>query len=255
MNIENNVFIVTGGASGLGEATVRLLAETGGKVVIVDTNAAAGVALAEELGANVRFAHTDITSENDCRAAIALAKNAFGGLRGLINCAGIAPGQRLLGKGGVHPIELFSKCVGVNLIGTFNMLRLAAEAMSEEVPLAGGERGVIVSTASAAAFEGQIGQAAYSASKGGLVAMTLPLARELARFGIRVMTVAPGIFETPIMATLPEEAKAALGAAAPFPARLGRAAEFAELVAHIVHNAMLNGEVIRIDGALRLAAR
>lgn len=255
MQIENNVFIVTGGASGLGAATVRLLAEADGRVIIADTNAAAGAALAEELGSRVRFARTDITNEDDCRAAIALATGTFGALRGLVNCAGIAPAQRLLGKGGVHPLALFSKCVGVNLVGTFNMLRLAAEAMAESVALGSGERGIIISTASAAAFEGQVGQAAYSASKGGLVAMTLPLARELARFGIRVMTVAPGIFETPIMATLPDEAKAALGAAAPFPSRLGRAGEFAELVAHIVRNEMLNGEVIRIDGALRLAAR
>jgi NAD(P)-dependent dehydrogenase (short-subunit alcohol dehydrogenase family) len=255
MQINHHTFIITGGASGLGEACVRQLARKQANVVIADTNTAAGGALAEELGARVRFVRTDITSEADCHAAIALAKLTFGPLRGLVGCAGIAPARRVLGKDVTHPLDLFDRCIAVNLVGTFNMLRLAAAAMAEQDALDSGERGVIVTTASAAAFEGQIGQAAYSAAKGGVVAMTLPIARELARVGIRIMTVAPGIFETPLMETLPDSARAALASAVPFPSRLGRPEEFADLVSHIIGNEMLNGEVIRLDGAIRLAPR
>jgi NAD(P)-dependent dehydrogenase (short-subunit alcohol dehydrogenase family) len=255
MQIEHNPFVVTGGASGLGAAVVRLLAGGGASVVIADMNAEAGTALAEELGSAVRFIRTDVASEADGQAAVDLAVREFGGLRGLINCAGIGPAEKLLGKNGVHRLDSFSRCLQVNLVGTFNMLRLAAAAMAKGEPLPGGERGVVVNTASAAAFEGQIGQVAYSASKGGIVAMTLPAARELARDGIRVMTVAPGLFATPMMATLPPEIQTALGASVPFPPRLGDPAEFAATVRHIIDNPMLNGEVIRLDGAIRLAPR
>lgn len=255
MKIEANTFIVTGGASGLGEATVRCLAEAGGNVVIADVNRDAGEALVGELGKQVRFAPTDVSREEDGRAAVALAQSEFGSLRGLINCAGIGPAEKVLGKKGPHDLAAFNRCIQINLVGTFNMLRLAAEAMAATEPLASGERGVIVSTASVAAFEGQIGQVAYSASKGGVVAMTLPVARELARSGIRVMTIAPGLFETPMMASLPKEVQVSLGNAVPFPSRLGRPQEYAALVRHIVENEMLNGEVIRLDGAIRLAPK
>ncbi|UCO96045.1 3-hydroxyacyl-CoA dehydrogenase [Metapseudomonas lalkuanensis] len=255
MRIENSVFLVTGGSSGLGLATARELVGQGGKVVLVDINADAGNARAEELGANARFVKADITREEDARAAVAAAVEAFGGLHGLVNCAGVAPAEKVIGRNGAHGLDSFARTISINLVGSFNMLRLAAEAMSHGQPNEEGERGVIINTASVAAFDGQIGQAAYSASKSGVVGMTLPVARELARHGIRVMCIAPGIFETPMMAGMPQEVRDSLGAAVPFPPRLGRPAEYAALVRHIVENAMLNGEVIRLDGAIRMAAK
>lgn len=255
MRIENSVFLVTGGSSGLGLATARELVGQGGKVVLVDINAEAGAARAEELGANVRFVQADITREDDGRKAIAAALEAFGGLHGLVNCAGVAPAEKVVGRNGVHGLESFARTININLVGSFNMLRLAVEAMAQGQPNEEGERGVIINTASVAAFDGQIGQAAYSASKSGVVGMTLPIARELARSGIRVMCIAPGIFETPMMAGMPQEVRDSLGAAVPFPPRLGRPAEYAALVRHIVENVMLNGEVIRLDGAIRMAAK
>ncbi len=255
MRIENSVFLITGGSSGLGLATARELVGQGGKVVLVDINADAGNARAEELGANARFVKADITREEDARAAVAAAVEAFGGLHGLVNCAGVAPAEKVIGRNGAHGLDSFARTISINLVGSFNMLRLAAEAMSQGQPNAEGERGVIINTASVAAFDGQIGQAAYSASKSGVVGMTLPIARELARHGIRVMCIAPGIFETPMMAGMPQEVRDSLGAAVPFPPRLGRPGEYAALVRHIVENAMLNGEVIRLDGAIRMAAK
>jgi NAD(P)-dependent dehydrogenase (short-subunit alcohol dehydrogenase family) len=255
MQIRNHVFIVTGGASGLGAAVARLLAGEGGFVVIADLNRAAGEALAGELGEAARFASTDVTSENDGLAAVDLALRSFGHLHGLVNCAGIAPSGKVAGRDGPHPLDVFAKTVSINLVGTFNMIRLAAAAIAKELPGEDGERGVIVNTASIAAFDGQVGQAAYAASKGGVVALTLPVARELARSGIRVVTIAPGVFETPMVAGFPQEVQEALGKSVPFPARLGRPAEFAALVKHICENTMLNGETIRLDGALRMAPR
>ncbi|MCO6058794.1 3-hydroxyacyl-CoA dehydrogenase [Pseudomonas sp. MOB-449] len=255
MRIENSVFLVTGGSSGLGLATARELVGQGGKVVLVDINADAGNARAEELGANARFVKADITREEDARAAVSAAVEAFGGLHGLVNCAGVAPAEKVIGRNGAHGLDSFARTISINLVGSFNMLRLAAEAMSQGQPNEEGERGVIINTASVAAFDGQIGQAAYSASKSGVVGMTLPVARELARHGIRVMCIAPGIFETPMMAGMPQEVRDSLGAAVPFPPRLGRPAEYAALVRHILENAMLNGEVIRLDGAIRMAAK
>ncbi len=255
MRIENSVFLVTGGSSGLGLATARELVGQGGKVVLVDINAEAGAARAEELGANARFVQADITREEDGRKAIAAALEAFGGLHGLVNCAGVAPAEKVVGRNGAHGLESFARTININLVGSFNMLRLAAEAMAQRQPNEEGERGVIINTASVAAFDGQIGQAAYSASKSGVVGMTLPIARELARSGIRVMCIAPGIFETPMMAGMPQEVRDSLGAAVPFPPRLGRPDEYAALVRHIVENVMLNGEVIRLDGAIRMAAK
>ncbi len=252
MEIRNSVFVVTGGASGLGAGTARALAAAGGKVVIADLNRAAGETLARELGERARFAECDVTSEASARRAIEVATGAFGGLHGLVNCAGIAIGEKTLGKEGPHRLEAFSRVIAVNLVGTFNMIRLAAEAMSRGAPNAAGERGVIVNTASVAAFDGQIGQAAYSASKGGVVGMTLPIARDLARDGIRVMTIAPGIFETPMLLGMPPEVQQALGRMVPFPPRLGRPDEYAALALHIIGNEMLNGEVIRLDGAIRM---
>jgi len=253
MQIKNSVFLVTGGASGLGGATARMAAENGAKVVVADLQAEAGEKLAREL--NGRFIKCDVASEADGKAAVALALKEFGGLHVLVNCAGIAIAERTLGKELPHDLGRFQKVLAVNVIGTFNMIRLAADAMAKASPNAGGERGVIVNTASVAAFDGQIGQAAYSASKGGVVGMTLPIARELARFGIRVMTIAPGIFETPMLAGLPEAARQSLGQQVPFPPRLGRPGEYAALVRHIVENEMLNGEVIRLDGAIRMAPK
>jgi len=255
MQISDRVFIVTGAGSGLGAAVTRLLAAGGAKVVGIDVNAAAGEALAAELGDAVRFVKGDVTSEADGMAAVALAKEAFGHLNGLVNCAGVAPGEKVVGRDGPHRLDSFARAVGINLIGTFNMLRLAADAIVKEEPNADGERGVIINTASIAAFDGQIGQAAYAASKGGVAALTLPVARELARFGVRVVTIAPGIFETPMMAGLPQEVQDSLGKTVPFPPRLGRPPEYAALVRHIIENTMLNGEVIRLDGALRMAPR
>ena len=255
MKIADHVFLVTGGASGLGAAVARLLVAEGGSVVIADINRSAGEALAAELGGASCFALTDVTSENDGRAAIELALARFGHLHGLVNCAGIAPAEKIAGREGPHRLDSFVRAVNINLVGTFNMIRLAADAIAKENPDADGERGVIVNTASIAAFDGQVGQAAYAASKGGVVSLTLPAARELARVGIRVVTIAPGIFETPMMAGFPQEVQDALGKSVPFPSRLGRPAEFAALVKHIYENTMLNGETIRLDGALRMAAR
>lgn len=255
MQIENSVFVVTGGASGLGAGTARMIVEAGGRVVLADVDRDAGEALAAELGASARFVETDVTNEDSARHAIETARSIFGGLQGLVNCAGIAPAEKVLGRDGVHKLATFSRVITVNLLGSFNMIRLAAEVMSQSVPNAAGERGVIVSTASVAAYDGQIGQVAYAASKGGVVAMTLPLARELARSGIRVMTIAPGIFETPMVLGMPPEVQAALGTMVPFPSRLGKPAEYAALVRHICENTMLNGEVIRLDGAIRMAPK
>ncbi len=255
MHIQDSTFIVTGGASGLGEATVRALHAGGANVVIADVGAAKGEALAAELGARVAFCKTDITREADAGAAVELAVGRFGGLQGLINCAGVGPAAKVLGKEGPHSLDAFTRTVQINLVGAFNMVRLAAAAMAAGTPNADGERGVIVNTASVAAFEGQVGKAAYAASKAGVVGMTLPIARELARVGIRVNTIAPGLFLTPMMEALPQDVQDSLGKATPFPPRLGRPAEFASLVCAIVDNVMLNGEVIRLDGAVRLAAK
>lgn len=255
MHIDNKAFVITGAASGLGAETARLVVAAGGKALLVDLNREQGERLADSLGPNARFVAADITDGDQARAAIAAGIDAFGEIRGLVNCAGVAPAEKLLGKQGVHRLESFARVVSINLVGSFNMLRLAAEAMAENTTDDGGERGVIINTASVAAFDGQIGQAAYAASKGGIVAMTLPLARELARQCIRVMTVAPGIMETPMLLGMPEDVQRALGETVPFPARLGKPEEFAALVGHIITNRYLNGEVIRLDGAIRMAAK
>ncbi len=249
MQIGNNAFIVTGGASGLGGATSRMLAALGGKVVIADVQADKGEALARELDA--AFVQCDVTSEADGKAAVAAAL-ALGPLRGLVNCAGIAIGEKTIGKDGPHRLDTFAHVINVNLIGSFNMIRLAADAMAKQEAGADGERGVLINTASVAAFDGQIGQAAYSASKGGIVGMTLPIARDLSRAGIRCVTIAPGIFETPMLLGMPREVQESLGKMVPFPQRLGKPAEYAALVRHIIENVMLNGEVIRLDGAIRM---
>ena len=255
MQIKDHVFLVTGAASGLGVAVARLIAREGGSVLIADVNREAGESIAHELGASVRFASVDVTSESDAQSAIALALSHFGRLHALVNCAGVAPAEKVLGREAPHRLETFARAININLVGTFNMIRLAAEAIAKTEPGEDGERGVIVNTASIAAFDGQIGQAAYAASKGGVAALTLPVARELARFGIRVVTIAPGIFETPMMAGFSQEVQDALGKSVPFPQRLGHPEEFAALVRHICENTMLNGEVIRLDGALRMAPR
>lgn len=255
MQIDGKVFLVTGGGSGLGAAVAEMIVGAGGKVVLVDINALAGAAMQETLGAAARFIKTDVTKDEDGRAAVAEAVSAFGRLDGLVNCAGVAPGEKIVGRKGAHDLDTFARTVSINLVGTFNMLRLAAEAIAQQAPEEGGERGVIVNTASIAAYDGQIGQAAYAASKGGVASLTLPAARELARSGIRVVTIAPGIFATPMMAGMPDEVQDALGASVPFPPRLGRPTEYAAMVKHIIENQMLNGEVIRLDGALRMAAK
>ncbi len=249
MQIEGQVFVVTGAASGLGAATARMLAQHGGKLVLADLQEAAGQALAHELQGV--FVRCDVTDENDGQAVIAAAQQ-LGGPRALVNCAGIAPAAKLVGKDGPHSLALFQKTLSINLVGSFNMARLAATAMTQLAPLAEGERGVIINTASVAAFDGQIGQTAYAASKAAIVGMTLPMARELARSGIRVMTIAPGIFETPMMTSMPQEVLDSLGGAVPFPPRLGKAGEYAHLVRTIIENLMLNGETIRLDGAIRM---
>jgi len=251
MDIKDKVFIVTGGASGLGEGTARMLAAAGGKVVIADMQDR-GEQVAAEIGG--AFVKCDVSSEADGQAVVARAVS-LGKLMGLVNCAGIAPAEKTVGKNGAHSLAVFQKVINVNLVGTFNMIRLAAEAMNGNEPEPTGERGCIINTASVAAYDGQIGQAAYSASKGGVVGMTLPIARDLARSGIRVMTIAPGIFGTPMMFGMPKDVQDALAAAVPFPSRLGTPHDYAKLARHIFENDMLNGEVIRLDGAIRLAPR
>ena len=246
---------MTGGGSGLGTATARLLVEAGGSVLLADVNEETGVATAEHLGDRAAFVRTEVTDADSVQRALDTARDRFGGLHGVINCAGIVLARKTVGRKGPHDLESFARVIGVNLVGTFNVIRLAAAAMAENEPNAEGERGVIVNTASVAAFDGQIGQAAYAASKGGVVGMTLPIARDLARTGIRVMTIAPGLFETPMMAGMPEEVRASLAEQVPFPSRLGRPAEYAQLVRHILENPMLNGEVIRLDGAIRMGPR
>jgi len=255
MRINDSVFIVTGGGSGLGAAAARMIAAGGGRVVIADINAAAAAAIAAELGDCARFVVTDVADETSAVEAIKTTYSQFGGLHGLINCAGICPGEKVVGRDGPHVLETFTRAITVNLIGTFNMVRLAAAAISAGQPNEQGERGVIINTASIAAFDGQIGQAAYAASKGGVIGMTLPIARELARHGIRVMTIAPGIFATPMVQAMPQEVQDSLARLVPFPARLGDPAEFADLCRAIIGNVMLNGEVIRLDGAVRMAAK
>jgi NAD(P)-dependent dehydrogenase (short-subunit alcohol dehydrogenase family) len=253
MLIKNSVFLITGGASGLGAATARMAAENGGKVVIADLQVEAGEKLAKELGG--RFSKCDVTSEADGKAAVETAVKAFGGIHVLVNCAGIGTAERTLGKEGPHNLAHFTRVVTINLIGSFNMIRLAADAMAKAGPNAAGERGVIINTASVAAYDGQIGQAAYSASKGGIVGMTLPIARDLSRNGIRVCTIAPGIFETPMLLGMPKDVQDALGKMVPFPPRLGRPVEYAQLARAIIENEMLNGETIRLDGAIRMAPK
>ncbi|MDH3286453.1 MAG: 3-hydroxyacyl-CoA dehydrogenase [Betaproteobacteria bacterium] len=255
MEIRGRTFLVTGGASGLGAATARRLGRAGGNVAICDLSGEQGAKLARAIGPAALFVGTDVTNEGQLSRAIAAARSQFGVLHGAVSCAGIAPAERVLGKGGPHRLEGFRRTIEINLVGTFNVLRLAAQAMAENTPDSGGERGIIVNTASIAAFDGQIGQVAYSASKAGVVGLTLPAARELARFGIRVMTVAPGIFETPMVGGFNEELQQSLAAQIPFPPRLGRPDEFAALVEHIITNTMLNGEVIRLDGAVRMAPK
>jgi NAD(P)-dependent dehydrogenase (short-subunit alcohol dehydrogenase family) len=252
MDIAGKVFIVTGAASGLGEGAARMLAREGAKVVIADLQEERGTAVAAELGG--AYVKCDVSNEDDGRAVVAQAVS-MGKLVGLVSCAGIAPASRTVGRDGAHPLGLFSKVISVNLIGTFNMIRLAAEAMCKNEPEPTGERGVLINTASVAAFDGQIGQAAYAASKGGVVGMTLPIARDLSKNGIRCMTIAPGIFGTPMLFGMPQEVQDALAAGVPFPSRLGTPADYAKLVHQIVTNEMLNGEVIRLDGAIRLAPR
>jgi NAD(P)-dependent dehydrogenase (short-subunit alcohol dehydrogenase family) len=254
MQIQNQAFLVAGGGSGLGAATVRMLAQAGGKVVIADVSPA-GEELARSLGAAARFLRTDVTDEASTAAAVDLCVSAFGAIHGVVNCAGVAPGERVVGKTGPHSLANFERAIRINLVGTFNVIRLAATRMSQQQPFANGERGVIVNTSSVASMDGQIGQAAYAASKAGVNGMTLPIARELARFGIRVMTIAPGIFDTPMLQGMSEEIRASLGAQIPFPSRLGKPEEYAALVRHIVENEVLNGEVIRLDGAIRMAPK
>ena len=255
MQIAGNAALVTGGASGLGEATVRLLAGAGGRVMILDRPGSVGEALARELGDGVAFSAADVTDEAQVAAAVGRTVERFGGVHVAVNCAGVGIAMRTITREGPHPLDLFTKVIQVNLIGTFNVIRLAAAQMAKNAPNAEGERGVVVNTASVAAYDGQIGQAAYSASKGGVVGMTLPIARDLAGVGIRVLTIAPGTFDTPMLAMAPEPLRQALAAQIPFPSRLGRPSEFAALVRHILENVMLNGETIRLDGAIRMAPK
>jgi NAD(P)-dependent dehydrogenase (short-subunit alcohol dehydrogenase family) len=254
LQLQDSVFFVTGGASGLGEATARMLVASGAAVVIADVNDASGSRLAAELGRRTRFVRVDVTDESSVRSGLDTA-SALGTIRGIVNAAGIVLAEKVIGRSGPHALDAFARVIQVNLVGSFNVIRLAAAIMSGTEPAASGERGVIVNTASVSAFDGQIGQAAYSASKGGIVALTLPIARELARYGIRVVTIAPGIFDTPLMASLPQAARDSLASQVPFPARLGRPPEYAALVKHIIENEMLNGEVIRLDGAIRMAPK
>lgn len=253
MEIANKVFLITGGGSGLGAATARLLASHGGQIVVVDVNEEAGQEVADSVSG--AFVRADVSSEPDIENAVQSARHAFGGLHGVVNCAGIGSAARVIGKQGPFPLDVFQRVIQVNLIGSFNVIRLAAGVMAQMEPNDDGERGVMISTASVAAFEGQIGQAAYSASKGGIVSMTLPIARELAAYGIRVATIAPGIFDTPLLGQLPDAARSALGQQVPFPQRLGRPAEYALLVKQVIENPMINGETIRLDGAIRMSTR
>ncbi len=255
MQLKGSTFIVTGGASGLGEGSVRMFADGGANVIIADLQADKGEALAKQLGAKVRYVKCDVTSETDGQGAVDAALKNFGALQGLVNCAGIAIAERTVKKDGPHALASFARVIGINLIGTFNMIRLAAVAMAKGQPNAAGERGVIVNTASVAAYDGQIGQAAYSASKGGVVGMTLAVARDLSRDGIRVCTIAPGIFETPMLLGMPKDVQDALAKQVPFPPRLGKPVEYAALAKHIIENEMLNGETIRLDGAIRMAPK
>jgi NAD(P)-dependent dehydrogenase (short-subunit alcohol dehydrogenase family) len=255
MHLDGRTVLVTGGASGLGGATVDMIVAAGGRAVIIDVNEQTGTAAAARLGDKVRFVKADVTSDTEVRRAVDTALQQLGGVHGLVCAAGIGVAERVLPKEGVQPLEHFARTINVNLVGTFNAIRLAAAAMAANTPNDAGERGVIVTTASVAAFDGQIGQAAYSASKGGIVAMTLPIAREFARMGVRVMTIAPGTFDTPLLAGLPEAARQSLAQQVPFPSRLGRPGEYAALVRHIFENEMLNGEVIRLDGAIRMAPK
>lgn len=255
MQIQNRTFLITGGSSGLGAATARMLLDAGGNVLLADINEDNGTALANTLGDRAVFVATDVTNTPQVQRAIDTAGDRFGGLHGVINCAGMVLARKTVGRKGPHDLESFARVIEVNLIGTFNVIRLAAAAMHDNEPNEEGERGVIVNTASIAAFDGQIGQAAYAASKGGIAALTLPVARDLARDGIRVMTIAPGIFDTPMMAGMPDDVRASLSEQVPFPSRLGRPAEYARLVRQVFENPMLNGEVIRLDGALRMAAK
>ena len=254
MQIQDHVFLVTGGGSGLGAATAAMLVANGGKVVIGDVSDA-GEATARRLGANARFVKTDVTDEASTQASVEACVSAFGAIHGLVNCAGVAPGERVVGRNGPHALASFERAVKINLVGTFNAIRLAAAKMSVQPAEASGERGVIVNTSSVASMDGQIGQAAYAASKAGVNGMTLPIARELAKFGIRVVTIAPGIFDTPMLQGMSEEVRTSLGQQIPFPPRLGKPEEYASLVKHIVENEVLNGEVIRLDGAIRMTAK
>jgi NAD(P)-dependent dehydrogenase (short-subunit alcohol dehydrogenase family) len=255
LRVENSTFFVTGGGSGLGAATALLLAENGAQVVLADVDAESGEQMASQIGNGAKFIRTDVTDEASVQDALDSVVETFGSLSGVVNCAGIGPAARVVGKKGVHDLGLFTRTVEINLVGTFNVIRLAAVRLAGNEPDDEGERGLIINTASVAAYDGQIGQAAYAASKGGVVALTLPVARELASSGIRVVTIAPGIFETPMLAALPEDAKESLGKQVPFPQRLGKPEEYAALAKHIVENRMLNGEVIRLDGAIRMAPR
>src|SRR5471032_947805 len=255
MQIQNHAFLVTGGGSGLGAAVAAMLVSLGGKVVIADLNEPAGKALEGSLGSTARFIKADVTDEASTQAAVDLCVAAFGAIHGLVNCAGVAPGERVVGRNGPHALASFERAVRVNLVGTFNAIRLAAAKMSVQPALESGERGVIVNTSSVASMDGQIGQAAYAASKAGVNGMTLPIARELAKFGIRVMTIAPGIFDTPMLQGMSDEVRNSLGAQVPFPSRLGKPEEYAALVKHIIENEVLNGEVIRLDGAIRMAPK
>jgi NAD(P)-dependent dehydrogenase (short-subunit alcohol dehydrogenase family) len=255
MDIKGKAIVVTGGSSGLGAATVEMIVKQGGNVIVADLNEEAGKNLAASLGKQARFSLCDVTKEEHATTSIELAVKEFGGIHGLVNCAGIAIGEKTIGKNGAHRLDTFAKVININLIGTFNMIRVAADAMSKQEPNPEGERGVIINTASVAAYDGQIGQAAYSASKGGVVGMTLPIARDLSRSGIRVVTIAPGIFETAMLMGMPKEVQDSLGQQVPFPSRLGRPAEYAQLVHSIFGNTMLNGETIRLDGAIRMAPK
>jgi NAD(P)-dependent dehydrogenase (short-subunit alcohol dehydrogenase family) len=253
MQIKDHAFLVTGGGSGLGAATAKLLAQNGGKVLLADV--ANGTATAQAIGANAKYVKCDVTDEASMQAAVESCVAAFGAIHGLVNCAGVAPGERVVGRNGPHALASFQRAVNINLVGTFNAIRLAAAKMTVQPADASGERGVIINTSSVASFEGQIGQAAYAASKAGVNGMTLPIARELAKFGVRVVTIAPGIFDTPMLQGMSEEIRASLGQQIPFPSRLGKPEEYAALAKHIVENEVLNGEVIRLDGAIRMAAK